>query len=101
MSYNVVNSLAQQIVDELEKSNLLSLVTFFNAGFPVFLRLFHGAFMLRMSYLLRMVIATVMYMAGLIGLAFCTEYKIVVAAFICIILIGSSCFLGERFAFFS
>ena len=91
-----MNSLGQKIVGAFDKDDLLGLVLWFNAGFSLFVRLIHSAFLIKIPFWVRMVITSAMYLVGLIGLAFCT-YVNIAFAFVCIVFVGSSSFLGERY----
>ena len=99
LGYVVVNTLGQQIVGAFHKEKLLGLVLWFNAGFGFFIRLFHSAFMLKMSFHIRVLIASIVYLCGVIGCAFST-YVGIVFAFVCIVLVGGSSNFGERFVFY-
>lgn len=94
LGYVVVNSCAQQICESFQQPKLLGLVLWFNAGFGLFIRMFHSAFMLKMSFNSRMLIVTVVYIAGLIGCAFSEKVNIWFA-FVMIMLVGGSSNLGE------
>ena len=100
MSYISVNSLSQQIVESFDADNLLGLVVWFNAGFTFITRVVHSAFMLRIPVPIRICIAAMLHLFGDVGLAMST-YVHIALAFVCIVLIGSGAFMGERFlAFF-
>ena len=99
MSYISVNSLSQQIVESFDQDNLLGLVVWFNAGFTFITRVIHSAFMLGIPVQIRIILAAMLHLFGDVGLALST-YVHIALAFVCIVLIGSGAFMGERFVSF-
>lgn len=89
-----VNALAQQIVEEFDKDNLLGLVVWFNTGITFVMRIIHSVFLLGIPVKIRYFFATLFHLIGDIGLAFST-YTNIVIAFLFIVVIGSASFLGE------
>ena len=97
MSYIAVNSLSQQIVETFDEDDLLPLVVWFNAGFNFITRVIHSVYMLNIPVWIRIILTAILHIVGDIGLALST-YVHISLAFVCIVLIGSSTFLGERYS---
>ncbi|KAA6380711.1 MAG: putative Cln3 protein [Streblomastix strix] len=94
LSFVAVNSSAKVLCGDFHMEHWVGSILFFNVSFSFFVRIAHSAFLLNVPFTIRMIITSVMYLLGLIGMA--NSQKVGFwFVLVSVVLVGTSSNLGE------